>query len=257
MILAILQARVSSTRLPGKVLKPVLGEPMLYRQIERLRRSHRFDVLLVATSTDPSDDGIEALCREKGVKCFRGALKDVLDRFYQAALAYSPSHIVRLTGDCPLADPELIDEIIDFHLSGRFDYTSNTLEETFPNGLDAEVFSPHCLEDAWREARLPSQREHVTPFIYNNPARYRLGSYRSVANLSDMRWTVDEQADLDMVRRVFCALYPANPLFSTRDIIEFLEREPEVGAINASIGRNEGYLKSLEEDAYFLKENRG
>src|SRR5262245_37090128 len=174
MILGILQARVSSRRLPGKVLKPILGRPMLERQSERLRRAHRLDKLVVATSTDASDDAIAALCESLPLDCFRGALDDVLDRFYQAAKRYSADTVVRLTGDCPLADPSVIDELILLHESGGYDYTSNTLTRSYPDGLDAEVAQMRCLEAAWHEAALPSEREHVTPFIYRDPERFRL-----------------------------------------------------------------------------------
>ena len=158
MILGILQARASSRRLPGKVMKPILGRPMLERQIERLRRARRLDKLVVATSTDPSDDPIAALCRSLAVECFRGSLDDVLDRFYQAARRAAPRAVVRLTGDCPLADPAVIDQLIELHARGGYDYTSNTLTRSYPDGLDAEVTQLHCLEAAWREARLPSER---------------------------------------------------------------------------------------------------
>jgi len=165
MILAILQARVSSTRLPGKVLKPILGMPMLLRQIERVKQAKLIEQLLVATSDDKSDDPIEQLCRENDIACFRGSLDDVLDRFYQAAKPYQPDHIVRLTGDCPLIDPQLIDEVVVFCLSGDYDYVSNAFEPTYPDGLDVEVFRFPCLQQAWEEAELPSEREHVTLFI--------------------------------------------------------------------------------------------
>lgn len=157
MILGILQARTSSRRLPGKVLKPILGRPMLERQIERLRRAQRMDKLVIATSTDASDDPIAALCQSLSVDCFRGPLDDVLDRFYQAARRYAPRAVVRLTGDCPLADPQVIDELIETHSRESYDYTANILPpRQIPDGLDVEVIAMSCLETAWREARLPS-----------------------------------------------------------------------------------------------------
>src|SRR5215831_8692767 len=174
MILGILQARASSRRLPGKVLKPILGRPMLERQIERVRRSRRMDRLTVATSTDASDDAIAALCQALTVDCFRGSLEDVLDRFYQAARQYAPRAVVRLTGDCPLTDPRVIDELIETHCREGYDYTANVLPpRQIPDGLDVEVIAMSCLETTWREAKLPSEREHVTPFIYNHRERFR------------------------------------------------------------------------------------
>lgn len=249
MILAIVQARVSSARLPGKVLAPVLGRPMILRQVERAVRAERIDKLLVATSTDASDDALEAELMAAGVICFRGSLDDVLDRFYRAAAADQPEHVVRLTGDCPLADPELIDDVIDFHLAGRYDYTSDALEPTFPDGLDAEVFRFSCLETAFFEARLPSEREHVTPFMYSHPDRFRIGSYKGDRDLSHLRWSVDEPADLEFVRLVYEQLYPARPSFTTADVLALIAAHPELAAVNAKIPRNEGLARSREADA--------
>ena len=251
-MLAILQARCSSSRLPGKVLKPILGQAMIARHIERLRRSQRISQLLVATSTEPSDDPLAKLCSELKVSCFRGSLDDVLDRFYQAAKAFPSEHLLRLTGDCPLADPNVIDRCIEFHLAGGYDYTSNALQASFPDGLDVEVFRFKCLEDAWTEARLPSEREHVTPFIHCHPARYRIGHYRQARDLSWLRWTVDREEDFQLVEAVYNALYPSNPAFTTADILALLARRPELAGINADLTRNEGYLKSLITDQQFI-----
>ena len=164
-VLCILQARVSSTRLPGKVLKPILGEPMLARQIERIARAERVDALTVATSDEPSDDGVAGLCERLGVDCYRGSLDDVLDRFYQAAQRSGPSHVMRLTGDCPLTDPAILDALVELHLAGDFDYSSNVEVRTYPVGLDAEIFRYELLVRAWRNATSPYEREHVTPFM--------------------------------------------------------------------------------------------
>jgi spore coat polysaccharide biosynthesis protein SpsF len=254
MIQAILQARVSSTRLPGKVLKPILDVPMLQRQIERIKRTEKIERFLVATSTDPTDDPIESLCREAEVGCFRGSLNDVLDRFYKAAAQYNPSHVVRLTGDCPLYDPELADKIIKQHLLGNYDYTSNTIQPTFPDGLDIEVFSFKCLEEAWREANLNSQREHVTPFINQQPNRYKLFNYTSDIDHSDLRWTVDEQRDFEFISIVYNSLYNTNPCFKTTDILDFLDKHSELREYNTIYQRNEGYKCSLDNDYMVKKE---
>ena len=172
-VLCILQARFSSTRLPGKVLKPILGEPMLARQIERIARAARVDALTVATSDQASDDGIAALCERLGVDCYRGSLDDVLDRFYQAARHSGPSHVMRLTGDCPLTDPAILDALVELHLTGDFDYSSNVEERTYPDGLDAEVFRYDLLVQAWQGAMSPYEREHVTPFMREAESRSR------------------------------------------------------------------------------------
>lgn len=248
MILALLQARFSSSRLPGKVLLPLLDKPMLLQQVDRIRRAAAIDKLVVATSTDGTDDKIAETCDAYGVEYFRGSLIDVLDRFYRAAVAYKPDHVVRLTGDGPLADPVIIDAVVDLHLSGGYDYTSNDHPPTFPDGLDVEVFRRHCLEEAWQEALLPSQREHVTPFMYNYPDRYRIGNYLNSADLSALRWTVDTAEDLVLVRKIYEALYPANRAFTMDDILQLFRQNPALTETNSMYQRNEGYLKSLAND---------
>jgi len=250
--LAIVQARVSSSRLPGKVLKPILGQPMLARQLERVQRSRQLTQVVVATSTMTDDDPIVDLCHQLGIDCFRGSLMDVLDRFYQAAKPYEAETIVRLTGDCPLTDPGLIDQVITFHRDGNFDYTSNALEPTFPDGLDVEVIRFLALEQAWQDATLPSQREHVTPFIYQQPDRFHLGSYRGSVDQSHLRWTVDEPADFDLVTRIYNQLYPKNAAFTTSEILAFLDQDPALRTLNTHHQRNEGYQASLLKDQAFL-----
>ena len=248
MILAILQARVSSTRLPRKVVRPILGKPMLSHQLARIKRSKMIDKLIVATSTDHSDDSLVDLCADEEVTCYRGDLNDVLSRFYHAALPYSPKYVVRLTGDCPLTDPEIIDRLIVFFLAGDYDYCSNCLDPTFPDGLDAEIFSFSCLELAWKEATLPSQREHVTPYINQQPNMFRLACMKSDRNLAYLRWTVDELVDFEFVTRVYETLYPVKPEFSTDDILMLLRDNPMLQEINSGFKRNEGYEKSLQQD---------
>lgn len=248
MVHAILQARVSSTRLPGKVLKPILGHPMLQRQLERIQRAKSINRLTVATSNQADDQPIVDLCRNLGVSCFQGSLDDVLDRFYRAAVSVGAEHIVRLTGDCPLADPEVIDRVVGFFIEGGFDYASNTIEPTFPDGLDVEVFGFSSLETAWREAKLGSHREHVTPFIWQQPNRFNVASYKGERDLSNMRWTVDEPEDLEFVRAVYDALYPIDPGFSTSRILEYLVEHPDLAALNDCYDRNEGLTKSQTED---------
>ncbi len=239
MILAILQARMSSSRLPGKVLMPILGRPMLSLQIERALHSRRVDQLIVATSTEKGDDKIESLCNDMNVSCFRGSLNDVLDRFYQAALLHKPEHVVRLTGDCPLVDPVLIDQMITSHVQGDYDITTNAGEDpTFPDGLDAEIISFDILRQAWKEADLLSEREHVTPYIYKNNVRYKINYFRNTTNLSKLRWTVDEEEDFDLVNRIYSALYVKNPDFTTSDILEFLEKNHELKTMNTLYRRN-------------------
>lgn len=239
-VLAILQARMSSTRLPGKVLAPLLGRPMLARQMERLARCESLGLLVVATSDRPEDLPIVELCAAQGAACFRGSLDDVLDRFYQCARECSAGHVVRLTGDCPLTDPEMIDALVRFYLENDFDYASNCRPPTLPDGLDAEVFTFAALEAAWREAADPFEREHVVPYIIRRPERFGLANWTWPRDLSGLRWTVDEPEDLDFVRRVYEALYPGNPAFGFRDVLALLRERPELADMNARFERNAG-----------------
>jgi len=227
MILALLQARMSSRRLPGKVLAPVLDEPMIVHQIRRIRRATKIDRLVVATSDQPSDDHLAQVCEQSRAMLFRGSLDDVLDRCYQAALPHRPDHIVRLTADCPLIDPAIIDEVCACHLAGGYDYTSNVQQRSFPDGLDVEICRFGALEQAWRQARTPPEREHVT--LYLRSGDFRIGHLVGQPNLSHHRWTVDYDDDLDLVRRIYGALYPRNPNFTMSDVLRFLNDHPYLG----------------------------
>ena len=220
---------------------------MLVRQIERVRRSRKIDRLVVATSTDSNDAAIAELTLSIGLDCHRGSLDDVLDRIYQAAVSFFPEYVVRLTGDCPLADWNVIDRVIDLAVSGNYDYASNTLKPTWPDGLDVEVAKLQSLAAAWREAKLAPEREHVTPFIYSNKARFKLGNLENEVDLAGLRWTVDEPADFAFVTRVYEALYPINPTFGTTDILGYLASHPEVVAINTGTERNPGFERAMNK----------
>lgn len=248
MILAILQARVTSQRLPQKVLLPILGQPLLALQIDRIRKAKKIDRLILATSEDPTDDPLEQLAKESRVDVFRGNLNDVLDRFYKAACTLSPKIVVRLTGDCPLADPQVIDGVIDFFLKGNYDYASNTVEPTFPDGLDVEVFKFEVLQESWKGASLKSQREHVTPYIYAHPEKYKLGHFKNSKDLSSLRWTVDEPQDFEFIKKIYEGLYEKNRDFGMNDVLEYLEKNPSLRDLNKGFKRNEGFEKSLRED---------
>ncbi len=246
MILAIVQARVSSSRLPGKVLKPIMGKPMIIHELERLQRSKRIDKIVLATSREESDDALADVVAKSGVDVYRGSLDDVLDRYYQCAKEYSPEHVVRITGDCPVIDWRVVDTVIDKHLAEGTDYTNET--NRFPDGLDTEVFLFSALEIAWKQANLMSEREHVTLYIKNHPESFKIGKLDSELDLGQMRWTVDEPRDFEFIRQVFEELYPIKPDFAMQDILQLLERRPELLAVNQGIQRNEGLLKSLRED---------
>ena len=248
-VLAILQARMSSSRLPGKVLLPILEQPMLALQIERIRRATTLDQIVVATSDSDADRPVAELCERLGVPCYRGSLYDVLDRFIGAARPYSPDWIVRLTGDCPLADPEVIDAVVREAVGdGRFDYVTNALEPTYPDGLDVEVVRYEVLEQAWREADRQSEREHVTAFVHRRPERFRIAHVRQERDLSHLRWTVDEPDDYALVVSIYERLYPDNPSFTTHDVLALLDVEPGLATLNTAHQRNEGYAKSLRMD---------
>jgi len=251
MILAILQARYSSSRLPGKVLKPILGKPMLLRQIERLSNSEMIDKLVVATSNGASDDAIEKMCVDNNVDVFRGELENVLDRFYQCAKQYNTEHIVRLTGDCPLSDWRIIDNMIRYYLDEGIDYMSTSPK--FPDGLDAEVMTMSALSKAKQKAVLPSELEHVTQYINKNPNKFKNEHFNFDKDLSHIRWTVDEPEDFILVEKIYQALYEDNPLFLTNDILKLLDKRPELNKINDNCSRNEGLERSLQEDVEFLK----
>lgn len=237
MILAILQARMSSTRLPGKVLRPILGRPMLGWQIDRIKRSSTIDRLVVATSQEASDNPIQAFCDANGVPCYRGALHDVLARFHGAVEAFGPAEqVIRLTGDCPLIDWTIIDAAVALQKSEGSDLAGNGINRTFPDGLDVEVVAFSALDRAHREATDPADREHVTQYIYRHPEKFRLAHLTQTPDLEALRWTVDTPADLDMVEKVFAGLADLNNNFRQQDVLEFLDKHPEIVAINAPGG---------------------
>ena len=254
-VIGILQARTNSTRLPGKVLMDILGESMILHQLRRLKTSIFLDDIIVATSNEKSDDNLAMVCAAAGYRVYRGSLNDVLDRFVQAIKNDSCDHVVRLTADCPLTDPNVIDEIVKQHLQGKNDYTCNTLPPTFPDGLDAEIFTISALLNAWENAILPSHREHVTPYIYNHPEIFTLDNYANNQDLSQMRWTVDEAEDFHFVTEVYKNLYSSKANFTMDDILTLLDDRPDIVAINTFITRNEGSKKSLIEDKTFLSNN--
>lgn len=221
---------------------------MIIHQLERIKHSKLIDKVVVATSNDESDDILADVCYKNGIDVYRGSLDNVLDRFYQCAKQYTPSHVVRLTGDCPLSDWNIIDSVIKYHLDNNYDYTSNTLELTFPDGLDVEVMSMFALETAYNYASLSSELEHVTPYIYKNSDKFRLGCYKNNCDLSKLRLTVDEQEDFELISKIYGKLYPSSKLFVLKDIINFLNENKYLLDFNSNFERNEGYKKSLLQD---------
>jgi spore coat polysaccharide biosynthesis protein SpsF len=245
-VVAILQARLSSSRLPGKVLMPLHGQPMLSFMIARLKRAKRLDQIIVATSDDPSDDALVEAMTDGDVRVFRGPLEDVLARFALAANAASADVIVRVTGDCPLIDADVVDRVATLVASGACDYASNTDPPTYPDGLDCEAFSRTALERAAEKARLSSEREHVTPFISNDP-QLRKVNVRSVTDMSSLRWTVDYDDDLSHVRQLVDAV-EGDPILADRfDFLRAMETLGRTVSVAKHL-RNEGYEQSLAED---------
>jgi len=226
----------------------IMDRQLLSYQIERVRFSKRVDEIIIATTFERKDDPVAKLAKEEGVILFRGSENNVLDRYYQAATKFGCENIMRLTADCPLIDPDFIDDLAEFYNSGGYDYASNVDPPTLPDGLDAEIFTFEALEDAHSGAILPSHLEHVTEYILQNPESFKIGKWTYEENLSHLRWTVDESVDFEFVKRVFEALYDRNKEFRTKDVLDLLENCPELIEINSHINRNEGYLKSLEED---------
>jgi spore coat polysaccharide biosynthesis protein SpsF len=245
-VVSIIQARMSSTRLPGKVLMPLAGRPVLNHVIDRVRACKTIDELVVATSTDPSDDAIEAWCHTAAVPCYRGSLHDVLDRYYQAGLLYDADAVVRVTADCPALDPTIVDEVVQGFVGGGYEFYG--LAGEFPDGLDCTVFAFSALARAWREARLPSEREHVGPYIENHPELFKSGGLKKFTGLSHHRWTLDEPRDYEFLQAVFPRLHREDSPFLAFELLELLDKEPELMQLNGNIVRNEGYLKSLLED---------
>lgn len=225
---------MGSTRLPGKVLKDLCGETVLARVVNRTRRATLLNKVVVATSVQPADDAILQECGRLSVACFRGDEADVLDRYYRAAEKFSADAIVRITSDCPLIDPEVSDKTIRAFLEQHPDYASNVLERRYPRGLDTEVMTFAALETARREARDPHQREHVTPFLYQHPERFRLVSVTGDRDYSHYRWTLDTVEDLEFLRSVYRRRAEASDP-AWQDVLRILEREPDLAAINEHV----------------------
>ena len=247
-VVAIIQARMGSSRLPGKSLAEVEGRPMLWHVIQRVKRARLVDRVVVATSTASADDAIEKMCAENGVACYRGSENDVLDRYYQAARCEQATEVVRITADCPLIDPDVVDHVVRRFQRGDLDYASNAMVQTYPDGLDTEICSFSALERAWRESTKSYEREHVTPYLRSGKFRTANVENDSSSLYRQYRWTVDEPKDLEFVRAVYEA-FRQKECFGMKDILELIEKNPELEKMNADIVSNQGYYKSLLDDA--------
>jgi len=234
-VVIIVQARMSSTRLPGKVMRQILGKPLLGYLIERLRMVKSAAQLVIATSIEPEDDVITDYCQTQGVRVFRGNLFDVLDRYVKAAQKHHAKWVVRICSDCPLFDPKIADLMIHHALKHPVDWTSNILERTFPRGMEIEVCSIGALEQAHREGTKSEEREHVTPYIYHHPELFSLSNYTRKPPLPDYRLCVDTMEDFELIRRIIETLYPKNPQFSVEDIVHLVEHNADWLKLNAHI----------------------
>lgn len=248
---------MGSTRLPGKILMPLVGRPMLWHIVNRVRSASAIQEVVVATSTESRDDAVRAFCTEEAISCYSGSEQDVLDRFYQAAVRHKADPVLRITADCPLVDPGVISRVIAEYQTGTFDHVAVAtgagalFEEggRFPDGLDTECFSFAALTRAWTEAIAPLDREHVTPYIWRVPGRFRLGMVRPAADYSSLRWTVDNAQDFELVQRIYEALYREGQVFEMNDILQLLERYPELRSVNQSSIGQEGYRELWHVDA--------
>jgi glutamate-1-semialdehyde aminotransferase/spore coat polysaccharide biosynthesis protein SpsF (cytidylyltransferase family)/predicted dehydrogenase len=246
-VVAIIQARMGSSRLPGKSMAQIEGQPMLWHVIQRVKRATLVDRVVVATSTAPADDVIEKMCRENDVSCYRGSEDDVLDRFYIAARGEKAAQVVRITADCPLIDPEIVDQVVRRFQRGDLDYASNVMVRSYPDGLDTEICSFSALERAWHEATKTSEREHVTPYLRSE--KFRTANVENDSTLyQHYRWTVDEMEDLEFIRAVYKA-FRDKESFGMKDVLELIGKTPGLEKMNSEIVSNVGYYKSLFEDA--------
>jgi spore coat polysaccharide biosynthesis protein SpsF (cytidylyltransferase family) len=235
-VLAIIQARMGSTRLPGKTLARIEGKPLLEHVINRVRFCESIDKIIVATTMNPEDKEIISVTERMGVETYAGSPEDVLDRFYKAAVLCDGKTIVRITADDPFKDPRIIDEIVEFYLAHQeYDYVSNTVKPTFPIGIDVEVFSFEALERAWQETESVTEREHVTPYIWRNPELFKTRNIENDTQLSHLRWTIDTEEDLVMAREVYRHLYVDGHIFYMQDILELLVGNKGIIEINSGV----------------------
>jgi len=251
-VVTVIQARAASSRLPGKVLRPLCGKPLLARMVERVKMATLVGTVVVATTTDADDDPIEALCHEEGYFCFRGHPTDLLDRHYRVGWQFDADIVVKIPSDCPLIDPRLIDRVLAAFLDApeRYDYLSNLHPATYPDGNDVEVMTMSALETAWIQASRTLEREHTTPYFWENPDRFRLGNVTWETGLDysmSHRWTIDYEADYHFIYNVYAALYPQNPHFCLNDILQLLACQPHLAAINQHLAGVNWYRHHLDE----------
>lgn len=246
--IAIIQARMGSSRLPGKVLLPLGGKPAIQHVVERTAMIQGISRVIIATSLSPEDDVLAKSCKSFSIPIFRGKEDDVLDRFYKAAVKFDAEVIMRITGDCPLIDPVESEKVLNHFYATNADYASNTNPPMLPDGLDTEVINFKTLEKAWRDAKMKSEREHVTLYIYKHPDKFKLASVIYSENLSHHRWTLDENHDYKMLSRLFEEIRRRNKFGYLNEVLEIVQENPEITEQNQFILRNEGLAKSIRKD---------
>ena len=251
-IVTVIQARTGSSRLPNKILLPLSNAPLLYRMYERVAASKLKGIIVIATTTDKSDDQVEELCKEYQLNCYRGHPTDLLDRHYQAAILLKADAVVKIPSDCPLIDPNVIDKVLQFYIdnSEKYDFVSNLHPATYPDGNDVEIMSSETLKKAWKEAKLELEREHTTPYLWENPDKFRIGnvSWDTGLNFSmSHRFTIDYEKDYNFIKQVYDELYPINNKFTLKDILDLLERKPEIKKINEEYCGVNWYRNHLSE----------
>jgi spore coat polysaccharide biosynthesis protein SpsF len=250
-IVTVIQARMSSSRLPGKVMLPIMGKPLLLRMVDRVQSAKQIGQLVIATSTNKDDDEINLFCDENNLACFRGHLTDLLDRHFQVGKLYNAEAVVKIPSDCPLIDPSIIDKVIQTYInSDEYDYVSNLHPATYPDGNDVEIFSFAALECSWKDAVKDYEHEHTTPFIWENQDVFSIGNVTWETGLdysTTHRWTIDFPEDYEFIRKVYEELYTDNPSFSLKDILKLLELKPEIAQINSRYFGRYWYENYLDE----------
>ncbi len=246
-VVAIIQARTGSSRLPNKVLADIENKPMIWHVINRIKKVKSIHHIVLATTRKKTDLKLIKIAKDNEILSYRGDDNDVLTRYYQCALKIHADIIIRITGDCPLTDYLVVEEMLEFFLTKNYDYISNRISPTYPDGLDVEIFSFKTLQKANRLAKLLSEREHVTPYIVKHPKMFKIYNYANITNYSNLRWTVDEEKDLQFVRAIYHKMRP-KLIFSMNDVIKLISRNPKLLNINSNISRDEGYQKSLKFD---------
>ena len=255
MIIAILQARMGSSRLPNKVLRKIKGKTLLELYINRVKQSRLIDKIVIATTTRSGDDAIKEIASKLGIECFRGSENDLLDRYYQCAKKYHADVVVRFTPDDPFVDYQVVDKAVQIFKDNQVDFVTNHFHPTYPEGLDIEIYSIDALEKSWKEAKLLSEREHVFPYIQNHQDQFKIINFEQDEDYSHLRWTIDYECDYEMTKAIYDYLYEKKPLFLQKDILELLENLPEISEINAHIERKEGVNRTKANDRIVKKDD--